>query len=308
MSEPLLSIVVLSYNRDDIIKKNLSSLIEFNKYIRDSDYEVILVDNDSKDSTRSIIESEVWPDNFNFLFNNVNLGVAKGRNEGIIKAKGSWILILDDDSILSESAIPNLISTIKIPEGVGLLALNVKDMNSSVLVSDILLSNELISNFHGAGHVISRKLINEIGYLDTECTFGGEELDYTIRCRNAGMKLLFLENVIVEHYCKPRKGNEGLDRRLKWLYNYTRIIFKHFPMDLALKFSIRYLVTYLYSSVKVFGVKVVPAILKAYLRGRSQGRSAYISNTEKTVEFYRNSLNRPEYGNVGILRKALNGK
>ena len=90
MNSTSFSIIVLTYNSEQYIKRCLKSILD-QTY---SNFEVIIVDNGSKDSTKKIVSS------FDKRFKwteclNSDMGMA--RNFGINQAKGEYICFLDSD-------------------------------------------------------------------------------------------------------------------------------------------------------------------------------------------------------------------
>lgn len=308
-----ISFVILSFNRDDIIAKNIDAIYSCIGNITDSshyenDFEIIVVDNNSTDETDLLLSRYINNNDFRIIKNNENLGVAKGRNCGLNASRGNWIVILDDDSILPQESMKLLLDATSIPNETGIFALNVKNMNTGLCFSDDLVSLNYISNFHGAGHIINRNVVNDIGYLDEMCEFGGEELDYSIRCRKAGYSIELLNDCIVEHYCRIRNGSEGFSRRSKWIYNYIRVIAKHFPLLVSFKFAIRYSISHIVNvkfnkDISMFsGVKMlVVSSFKGYISGRAHRNK--ISGS--LLKLYTSQKMRPQYGNVSILNRVI---
>lgn len=91
------SIIIPTYNASKYIIQTLESVIvqSFN------DYEIIIVDDCSKDDTVLKIKNYLnnINANFNLIVNEKNLGVAISRNKGISVAKGQFIAFLDSDDI-----------------------------------------------------------------------------------------------------------------------------------------------------------------------------------------------------------------
>lgn len=302
----MFTFVILSFNRDDIINKSIDAVLDIGSKLN-LDYEVVVVDNFSTDNTRSILKRYDNNQHINVVLSDSNLGVAKGRNLGISLSKGDFIFVLDDDSIISIDTVKEVELFLSKPN-VGILALNVKNMVTERSFSDDLIAPNAISNFHGAGHVISRNVIDEVGLLDENCTFGGEELDYSIRCRDAGYEVLLLENTEVKHYCKIRGGNEGIDRRSKWIFNYIRVIYKHFPIMKAIKLSVYYFITHIYNlkfNENLSYVNGFIIVTNSFLKGAISGRKSYEKKQAKTLKIYSNKKLRPHFGNYSILEKLL---
>lgn len=88
------SIVIPTYNREKIISRAINSLLSQTF----SDFEIIIVDDGSKDDTGIIIEGYKNPTIK--YFKTENFGVAHARNFGIKQAKGNYIGFLDSDDLL----------------------------------------------------------------------------------------------------------------------------------------------------------------------------------------------------------------
>ena len=92
MSDPLISIIMPSYNSSRLIKKSIDSVI--NQTYKN--WELIIIDNFSSDNTEKIIEDYKNPNIY--FYKNSNHGiVAHSRNIGIQYAKGSILAFLDSD-------------------------------------------------------------------------------------------------------------------------------------------------------------------------------------------------------------------
>ena len=95
--EPEVSVVIGTYNRCDVLRGALESLLT-----QDSggvDYEVIVVDNNSTDDTRNMVENlrdTLDCKNLVYCFERTQ-GVSHARNRGITMARGRLIAFTDDD-------------------------------------------------------------------------------------------------------------------------------------------------------------------------------------------------------------------
>src|SRR4030042_2184735 len=96
-----ISIVVLSWNTKDLLKKCLKSIPFY--------AEVIIVDNGSKDGTIHFLNSLKWP-NLKIIKNKKNLGFAKGNNQGIKAATGDLIMLLNSDTVIEKKTIEKLVN------------------------------------------------------------------------------------------------------------------------------------------------------------------------------------------------------
>lgn len=109
MNEPLdISVVITTCNRSDLLSEALEGVLTQDS--GDVQYEVIAVDNNSKDNTREVIEDFIARGNkdLRYVFE-PRQGVACGRNAGIAAARGEIIAFTDDDVVVT----PNWVATIK---------------------------------------------------------------------------------------------------------------------------------------------------------------------------------------------------
>lgn len=112
MIKPILSIIVVSYNTCDITLNCLKSIFSDKGLTFDltkidkSDKipaEIIIVDNNSQDDTLKSIKKLSKP--ISIIQNQQNIGFGQANNQGIQKASGNYILLLNSDTIILHSAI-----------------------------------------------------------------------------------------------------------------------------------------------------------------------------------------------------------
>ncbi len=93
--EPKISIIFPSYNDEKIIRDNLNSL---EKLINRQEIEIVIVDNNSQDSTKEVVRSFINL-NINLIDLDYNSGFAKACNIGALNANGKYIFITNQDMI-----------------------------------------------------------------------------------------------------------------------------------------------------------------------------------------------------------------
>jgi glycosyltransferase involved in cell wall biosynthesis len=109
--QPKISVVVCTYNRQDVLPDCLDSLI--NQNVDSANYEVIIINNNSTDSTQAVAESYV-KNNYNFqLHFQPEQGLSHARNMGIAKANAEYIAYIDDDARVPENWIYTALRIIK---------------------------------------------------------------------------------------------------------------------------------------------------------------------------------------------------
>jgi len=101
---PLVSIIILNYNAGRLLEECIDSIYHSNY----ENFEIILVDNDSKDNSH-VKCKEKFP-LINLLENKKNLGYCEGNNVGIRHAKGEFVIILNPDTIVDPDWIKELLN------------------------------------------------------------------------------------------------------------------------------------------------------------------------------------------------------
>jgi GT2 family glycosyltransferase len=118
MTNPTLSIIILSFNTSKVILDCLKSIL-LDKGLHFSDSgdtstkvstEIIIVDNGSSDSSvvdiNHFFQQKKIPKNtYKIIENNKNLGFSVANNQGIKVARGNYVLLLNSDTIILHSAI-----------------------------------------------------------------------------------------------------------------------------------------------------------------------------------------------------------
>ena len=100
-----LSIIIPSYNTKQLLSRCLDSIFQSLKNAHFS-YEVIVVDNASKDGSIELLNKK-YPQVIKIL-NKENIGYGKANNQGIQKARGTYVLLLNSDIQVLDGAIEKL--------------------------------------------------------------------------------------------------------------------------------------------------------------------------------------------------------
>ncbi len=108
-----LSIIIVSWNTCDLTLKCVKSIF---KYLKNIEFEIFVVDNNSSDKTVKELEKykkEYNLDNLKIIKNKENLGFSKANNQGIKLAKGELILLLNPDTELIDESILEMIKFVE---------------------------------------------------------------------------------------------------------------------------------------------------------------------------------------------------
>ena len=207
MKLPFISLVVVNYNGEDIIKLCLSSLANIG-YPKNK-YEIIVVDNASTDESISVIKK--FP-KVKIILNKKNLGYS-GINSALKYCKGDYILFLNNDIELDKDCIKNLVKTIEPDKDAAMAAprlvnyYNKKLKSNGTWVSRAFYNGHIKANgnavtempYLGVG-LIRKDFVDMFGYLfDNDYFIYAEDLDLGLRIRLNGKKVLFEPKAVMYH-------------------------------------------------------------------------------------------------------------
>ncbi len=277
MSNPELSIILVSYNTKEHTLKALSSVYD---QTVDTNFEVILVDNDSKDGSLEAVQ-EAFPQVQSYASGG-NLGFAGGVHFGVDRSKGDLILLLNPDTLVLDSAIDKLVQfSRKRPDagiwgGVTLnndLSLNTQHawarhdlgtLLSSALGLSKIFSKSCLFNkanygcwnrdtvkevdiLSGCFFLTTRELWNKLGGLDTSFFMYAEEADYCLKAKKLGYQPTVTPDARLIHHGGISHANLAA-KEIKLLRGKVELIKRH---DKGLLKSLYISLIWLYSFNKV---------------------------------------------------------
>ena len=211
------SIVVLCYNGlEETTRPCLESIIASTPI---DDYELIIVDNASLDGTAKYLQAfAAQHTNVRIQLNNNNKGYAGGNNDGIRLAKGQYIVLLNNDTLVPVGWLDQLLKLFNKQSGVGLLGpvtnsagneqrIELKGLNEKNFEK---VSEAYIEQQRGVWYpteklgffcvAMRRTVLDKIGYLDEKFGIGMfEDDDYCVRAKKAGFILAIVEDCFVYH-------------------------------------------------------------------------------------------------------------
>jgi len=232
-----ISIVILSFNSEKFIKSCLDSV--FAQDFRD--FEVIVVDNNSKDSTTSFIK-ENYPQVI-LIENKQNFGACRARNQGIEAARGEWILTLDCDVILEKSFLKKIMGfTEESKESVGIFQPKIlKNDKKTIYSCGIYLSklrrfydigkgksdngqfniSQYIFGACSAAALYKKDMLEEIkeddsGYFDERFFFLVEDVDLSWRAQKRGWRALYCPDAVCYHVGNSSNTSRKIRQYLCW--------------------------------------------------------------------------------------------
>ena len=250
------SIVIVNYNSIDFLKECLESLYSYPQGVS---FEVIVVDNGSNDGQLAQITKQ-FP-NVYCIENKANKGFAAANNQGIKRAVGEFILLLNPDTNVQAYSLREIVSFFHRSPRVGIAGCKMfyKDgrlqysahsfpsplvLFSEAVFLDVLFPRSRVfgkSNLTcfsydkerpvdwvvGAFFMIRREVITRVGLLDEQFFMYSEEVDYCLRAVGSGYEVWFVPHATIVHYWG---GVTAMSKRSLWWGHLSQLILfrKHF--------------------------------------------------------------------------------
>jgi len=229
--------------QSDVRKKNLVSIVilTFNqlKYTREcvesirkhtpEPHEIIFVDNGSKDGTVKWLRRLVKDNpNYKLIENRENVGFARGCNQGIEASSGEYILLLNNDVVVTEDWLAGMLECLNSSPDIGIVGPMTNNISGPQKVDSVSYSsmNEMEAYARGFREkyryrrvpsrrivgfcmLFRQELVNRIGVLDESFGSGNfEDDDYCLRAAMEGYRNVIAADVFIHHYgSRSFKGN-----------------------------------------------------------------------------------------------------
>jgi len=211
----LVSIVTLSWNAPEFTRKALESI----KACTSEPYEVVVVDNGSEAPTREMLAAIDDP-HVRVVYNATNRGFAGGSNDGIASALGDYVVLLNNDVIVTDGWIDGLLDPFHRIPGTGVTAPRSNIVVGHQQLPSVQYQNEReLAAFAAARReehersgyfcdraiglclCIDRAVLDRIGGLDERFGLGNfEDDDFCIRVRAAGYGIYVCNDVFIHHF------------------------------------------------------------------------------------------------------------
>jgi hypothetical protein len=219
-----LSIIIVNYNEKAYLLRTLESIF---KNITDLDYEVVVVDNGSTDGSVERVKHE-YP-SVKLIALHRNTGFAKGNNEGVKKASGRYLLILNNDTYVPRGTVERLLGAKKSDPRCAIVAPLIFNPDDSLQISwgqDLNLCSEVFmklfsERWHrflfrlkrggwsrdvdwvsGACFLIEREHYQRVKGFDENFFMYMEDADLGKRLRRLGYRICLISEARIIHYLR----------------------------------------------------------------------------------------------------------
>ena len=255
------SIIIVNFNTQQLTLNCLESVF---RSLTDYHFEVILIDNASRDDSVHVI-GEQYPQ-VKLIANEDNLGFSKANNQGMRVAEGRYVLLLNSDTVVQPNTFEVMTRFMDEHPEVGASGCKVVLPDGSLdkacrrgfptpsatffyvsRLSKLFPKNPRINAYHredldpdeaypidcliGAFMMVRREALEQVGMLDEDFFMYGEDVDWCYRIKQAGWVNYYYPKTKIVHYKRASSRNKPF----KITYEFHRAIYvlynKHFKQQ-----------------------------------------------------------------------------
>ena len=246
-----LSIIIVNYNSRLLLEQCYASI---KKAAGEIQHEIIVVDNNSVDGSKELRLAEV-----KFIFNDTNAGFAKACNQGFKVSSGNYILFLNPDTILPETALKDCLSFFEANQDAGAVGVRMIDSGGRFLkeskrglptpsasffklfgLASIFPGSRAFASYYqghlsenenhpvevlsGAFMMIRREAFEKAKGFDEDFFMYAEDIDLSVRLKQLGYQNYYLGKVNILHL----KGGSTVynDKYVKDFYDAMKLFVK----------------------------------------------------------------------------------
>lgn len=226
-----ISVIIVSYNVKDFICQCIRSV--YRSDLKDEDYEIIVIDNDSHDNTINNLENE-FP-NVKIIKNEINEGFSKAVNKGYQISKGDYICILNPDVIIQNDTLSKLLKKTTKDSNIGAIGPKIINTDGTVQHSckrsfptpinsifrllkldKIFPKSKIFGKYNltyldvdkehavdvlsGAFMFIPKKIFKLVDGFDQRFFMFGEDIDLCHKIKDLGYKIIYTPDSEIIHY------------------------------------------------------------------------------------------------------------
>jgi GT2 family glycosyltransferase len=234
------SIIIPVFNNLELTRNCLESIREHTPPDR---YELLVVDNGSSDGTPAFLERLAAAGKIRYIRNETNLGYAKASNQGARAARGNYLVMLNNDTLVTPGWLSTLIEAVEQDDNVAIVGAKLLYQDNSVQHAGVAFSQmgkpyHLYRYFHrdhpavnkmrefqvvtGACLLIRTAVFRQVGLYDENFRNGYEDVDLCLRVRQSGYRIVYNPDCVVYHLesMTADRKNHSLDNlsffKKKW--------------------------------------------------------------------------------------------
>jgi len=283
-----LGVCIVTRSSEDVIIECLKSLFD---ETQGTDLDIVIVDNDSQDST--VEKIRVSFPTVRLILNNENVGYSRAVNQGLKTLAARYYVLLNPDAIITGRALEQLIQFMQVNPEAGVCVPKVLNSDGTLqyqcrrgearpweVFSYFLglarlfphdtrftgyllnhLDNDQVNEVKavsGSCMLIRREVVEQIGYLDERYFAYQEDSDYCFRARQSGWKVYFVPQGRVVHL-----GGRGGSSSNPYfgIYHWHRSYYLYYRKNLAQDYPFWFHPIYYTAMILKFLLNIFTALL-----------------------------------------------
>lgn len=230
-SDVYLSVIIVSYNTPELLKKCILSVKEELNELKVKG-EIIVVDNGSQDGVREFLQRDYA---MTVILNNDNVGFGKANNQGAKIARGKYLLFLNSDTMIEKRAFGEMINFLDQDLEIGVASCQLRNANGTVqaqggdlpnlmtvtmwalFLDDLPILGKLLPSYQsrkkikqtqevgwvgGTAMFVRKKCWDEMGGFDKNIFMYGEDVELCYRVKEKGWKIAINPKTSIIHLGK----------------------------------------------------------------------------------------------------------
>lgn len=242
-----ISIIINNYKTRGLLKQCLKGILANPPAV---EYEIIVVDNDSRDGSVELIR-EKFP-SVKLIDAKENLGHQRGNNLGIKNSSGKYVLILNTDIAIMTDAIDKMYQFMEANSQIALLGPRLKNPDGSIQYSCLRfptiwvpifrrtffgklpfarkqIDKYLMADFNhsetrpvdwilGSCHLVRRSAIDKVGMMDEQLFMYFGDVAWCKKFSQAGYAVYYFADVDIIHYHRRESAESGIFSKIFWIH------------------------------------------------------------------------------------------
>jgi GT2 family glycosyltransferase len=304
---PTLSIIIVNFETPDYTLECIRSIYKNRPACA---FEILLIDNGSSDASLALIREEA-PEVI-CIATGSNLGFARANNLGINNARGQYVLLLNSDTKILDSALDRMLEYLLANPGVGAVGPRQLDgqgklqlswgsfptlvsevlrklLHQRLSINDLKIRDYLEEKYAGASDVdwvsgsclmARRPALVEAGLLDGHFFMYFEDIDLCRQMKNGGWKVHFISDVTIVHYGGVSAKKNILNVLVEYRHSQIYFTRKYYGLKGVLALKSMLLVKYGVNFVR-WGFAF---LIEKLFGGKAQASFAKLLLSKKTIE------------------------